>query len=420
VSAGVHAHRASSVAENPVLGAALEYRELGWSVLPLKPGSKEPNHRVLREIHGASEWRSFSKRPPSAPEIRAWFKCDPSAGLGILTGTASGGLVVADVDGQLPGRHPATPTVKTGRGWHLYAQARSPVTGKRMSWGDLKGDGGYIVAPPSLHPAGSTYSWAISPSEAELVDLSELRLDEGLPEVSPRYEYPYLGGSPSVEEETRLRVTGDALAAVEAAVSLALPVLGIAAPLGQPFRCVIPGHNDRRPSASIFPGRDGVFRYRDWHAPDGREWWSLAEVRAAQISGRLAPLSKPSAARWYRRLFAEAGLIDLAEVSLPPLPVGSALHVERVRAGFELLLRLRDGQDPGEPMPFTRRFAVAWCGVSEDHARNGIAELKRLSVIEKTGEHLVGGRAMHLYRPGAGPSTLQRRAVDRQPARGAA
>jgi hypothetical protein len=412
---------AANVAQKMVAAGA--YYERGWSLLPLAPGKKEPHTRVLREVQGTSKWGALGKRRASLPEIRAWFECDPSAGLGILTGRASGGLVVADIDGKFPHRHPPTPTVKTGRCWHLYAKASSSVAGKRTSWGDLKGEGGYVVAPPSVHPTGSAYSWAISPSDVDLADLADLRLD--LPSEAAQsglcpkaVDIPALGEALSSLDP---RATGDRLAAIEPAVAAALPVLGIGAPLGRPFRCVIPGHDDQRPSASIYRGDDGVWRYRDWHSRNGREWWALAEVRFAQVTGHLTRLEDaPTLARWWRRLFAEAGVIDLAAVAVPSLPPGAPAHVERVRGGFELLVQVRESRDAGEPMPFARRFAADWCGVSERQAREGIAELKRLGIIKKVGEHPSGhGQPMHLYRPGSGPATLQRaerRTLNRQSA----
>ncbi len=33
---------------------------------------------------------------------------------------------------------------------------------------DLRGDGGYVVAPPSLHPSGQLYAWARGRSPAEM------------------------------------------------------------------------------------------------------------------------------------------------------------------------------------------------------------------------------------------------------------
>ena len=92
----------------------------------------------------------------------------PGGVLAIRTGTASG-LCVIDIDprngGQLD-RALMTPTATVatgGGGWHLYYRhPRGPtVTKLRDRPGvDVKADGGYVVAPPSIHPAtGQRYRW---------------------------------------------------------------------------------------------------------------------------------------------------------------------------------------------------------------------------------------------------------------------
>lgn len=85
--------------------------------------------------------------------------------------------MVLDVDGpegeaSLAGRQiPPTPTVLTGRGCHLYFhwpgfEVRNFA--RRLPGLDFRGDGGYIVAPPSVHPSGRHYRWA------ELLGLTDL------------------------------------------------------------------------------------------------------------------------------------------------------------------------------------------------------------------------------------------------------
>jgi hypothetical protein len=117
-----------------------------------------------------------------AGRIRRWWRRAPLANLGVATGTASR-LVVLDVDprhdgpahlAQLEGRYrrlPATvEAVSGGGGRHLYfAHAGDPIpTAAGLLGGlDVRGDGGYIVAPPSRHASGGRYRWRPSygPSE---------------------------------------------------------------------------------------------------------------------------------------------------------------------------------------------------------------------------------------------------------------
>ncbi|MEZ5691952.1 MAG: bifunctional DNA primase/polymerase [Rickettsiales bacterium] len=46
-----------------------------------------------------------------------------------------------------------------------------------MTGVDVRGDGGYVVAPPSLHPNGNNYEWANSPFENDIADAPEWLLD---------------------------------------------------------------------------------------------------------------------------------------------------------------------------------------------------------------------------------------------------
>ena len=102
--------------------AVHEYIGRGWSIIPIRPVDKRPLVR----------WEEFQHRHPSEAEARAWFCGCPEAGIGIVTGTNSG-LVVVDIDvrhggdGALEhlerehGRLATTVECRTGGGGrHLY------------------------------------------------------------------------------------------------------------------------------------------------------------------------------------------------------------------------------------------------------------------------------------------------------------
>jgi len=150
-------------------GEAAEYRRLGWSPIPIKERSKEPN------LH---ELRPYLTRKATREELGAWSW----PGVGIVTGPLSGVLVL-DVDGpegekelQKHG-HPATPLARTaGGGMHLYFKhpEHHVRTGIRVAPGlDVKASGGYVVAPPSIGSNGQPYEWILSPEEAELAEPPE-------------------------------------------------------------------------------------------------------------------------------------------------------------------------------------------------------------------------------------------------------
>lgn len=126
---------------------ALRYFEMGFSVIPLVYGGKEP-------LIG---WKRYQTERPSRDEVERWFEKDVN--IGIVTGKTSG-IVVLDIDRTSvdvdvdPGC-----VVKTGRGIHIYCKYNSCVKSSIVSGVEIKSDGTYVVAPPSLHPSGSLYHW---------------------------------------------------------------------------------------------------------------------------------------------------------------------------------------------------------------------------------------------------------------------
>lgn len=137
---------------------ALKYCRLGYSIIPLKPRSKEP----------LIKWVEYQNQKATEDEVRAWWFKTPDANVGLITGSVSG-LVVIDLDG-IPGLDFAqsksivsSAVVKTGNGKQLYyrdVEGTCKNTVKKISAGvDTRGEGGYVVAPPSLHPNGTRYAW---------------------------------------------------------------------------------------------------------------------------------------------------------------------------------------------------------------------------------------------------------------------
>jgi hypothetical protein len=145
-----------------MLKAALRYRALGWSVIPINPRSKKP----------LIEWDEFQQRLPSQDEIRAWWRRFPKANVGVVTGRVSG-LVVVDVETrsrdkirEITGRFPTRVRQRTGRGGvHLFYDYprgldRVPCRVDKEAGIDVRADGGYVVAAPSTHPdTGKRYAW---------------------------------------------------------------------------------------------------------------------------------------------------------------------------------------------------------------------------------------------------------------------
>ncbi|MCC7181167.1 MAG: bifunctional DNA primase/polymerase [Acidobacteria bacterium] len=117
----------------------------------------------------AMAWREYQARRPTEAEIRAWFGGAPS-NLAIITGALSN-LVVVDADSR-EGlrwcvRHlPYTPwQVRTSRGYHLYFRHPGVTVRNRAKLDtrdgridvDVRGDGGYVIGPGSVHASGAIY-----------------------------------------------------------------------------------------------------------------------------------------------------------------------------------------------------------------------------------------------------------------------
>lgn len=139
-----------------LLEAAIAYAKKGYSVVPAEANGKEP--MIL--------WTPFQQARADEAQLREWWTKWPDANIAIVTGRISG-LVVVDVDSAelLEQALEAGPTdyiVQTSRGYHLYY--RYPPQAERISNRvgddgiDVRGDGGIVIVPPSIHANGHIYS----------------------------------------------------------------------------------------------------------------------------------------------------------------------------------------------------------------------------------------------------------------------
>lgn len=151
-----------------ILKEALKYADLGWSIIPLKPGMKEPYFT----------WKEFQNKKADEATIRAWWEKMPNANIGLITGAISG-IVVVDIEkgGKTTGYTPTVVSKTGGGGFHMFYQhpgvkIQNSVKGI-ADLTDIRGDGGYVVLPPSAHPNGTQYEWGTSPFEADLAPLPD-------------------------------------------------------------------------------------------------------------------------------------------------------------------------------------------------------------------------------------------------------
>lgn len=185
---------------NILLDAAIDYASRGLAVFPLKPRDKAPI-----TAHGVHEATT------NFDQINKWWKRYPNANIGIACGKISGGLLVVDVDRKQNGvdgldslnawerengELPETVRSITGTGGsHLLY--RIDGAGKNrvnlLDGVDIRSDGGYIVAPPSVHPNGNQYEWEYDPDEYEVArgdETLDKLLDYGKKDKSENFTMP--------------------------------------------------------------------------------------------------------------------------------------------------------------------------------------------------------------------------------------
>ncbi|MDN5715698.1 MAG: bifunctional DNA primase/polymerase [Janibacter sp.] len=186
------------VADVPLAAAAVQFAQAGVPVFPCVPGGKRP--LVEHGFHDASS---------DPAQVGAWWRRWPAANIGVPTGRASGFVVVdVDVHGPVDGRAGfvrATAAGLTG-GWKILV--RTPTGGmhayypampgtEQRSWQagragvDFRGDGGYIIVPPSARTIEGTTALyrveEVGTGHARTLDAARLRdfLDPR-PEPRPR------------------------------------------------------------------------------------------------------------------------------------------------------------------------------------------------------------------------------------------
>lgn len=189
------------------------YERLKFNLIPLKPRDKRP---------ALTSWAAYQQRMSTTEERSMWFEwcacthplvthprgmCDYAdhemgrcscseyrpRNVGVVTGAVSHNLVVLDFDDavaydtacdKLPWLA-ETLHVSTGRGHHVYLNSQQdpgPTFSMKLDGAEgvhhIKANGGYVVAPPSIHPSGAVYKWdnLYDPEMDELltIDLKEL------------------------------------------------------------------------------------------------------------------------------------------------------------------------------------------------------------------------------------------------------
>jgi hypothetical protein len=187
-----------------MLDAALSWLDRGFAVFPLKPRGKVPLGSLVP--------RGFLDASHDHAVIRDWWRREPKANIGIVTGA---GHFVIDLDDtgavawftNACGRHGGadrTLTVRTSRGFHVFFACDAEVpnsTGRLAPGVDVRGKGGYVVAAPSVHPSGHVYAIA---RDVPVAEAPQWLVDAAMP--PPPQPMPAPGPMPAWRsEDTKLR-----------------------------------------------------------------------------------------------------------------------------------------------------------------------------------------------------------------------
>ena len=169
--------------------AAADYLRRGWSIVPVHSVAGEHPERTCgcsrgvrcasKGKHPRGSWRVYQERRATEVDVERWWSLGSNSNIGIVTGAISD-LVVLDVDygnggeesleelERIHGKLPDTLIAITGGGGRHY-YFRHPGPGREIHGGagfapgiDIRGDRGFVVAPPSLHESGRHYMWEVS------------------------------------------------------------------------------------------------------------------------------------------------------------------------------------------------------------------------------------------------------------------
>jgi hypothetical protein len=417
------------------LDYALDYASRGWAVFPVH--TPTPNgcscgrncpikHRGKhpRTAHGHNDATT------DPVTIRKWWSQWPDANIGIATGAVSN-LTVWDFDTYKPdatlpeqlGDWPETLEVATGGGGRQFYFQHAQTAAKGVNAFeavDIKSDGGYVVAPPSLHQSGRRYEWT---NEADVAEMPAwLICLEGKPrsrqcrrnepgERVKNYDARSTSSSCAVTPSGAPGSFRGYAIDRELARFLELPVefSGNSSPA---FWC--PLHEDGdRPSAWLRRTESGDILFNCTH--EGGWSLTLPQLYASLLTGTIATFKEDGKSEatthvvWRLRLVFDAGLMEVRPRKHHKLPADVPPSVTPVWNGYILLLGLKDHlpQWRGNPAAFSWRFIVAWCGVTYAEARYAMKWLLEHGYLEGTKlDKKVYGRAMEVFQPSTKPYTI--------------
>ena len=188
-----------------MMDQAIKYAEMGLAVFPVR------QNKAPFTPHGCKD----AKKDKRA--IKNWWSRYPDANIGIATGSISGGIIVIDIDidedkgiygddslrtwENENGELPETWRAVTGRGgYHIYYRSDEKIKNTTNLYPgiDIRGEGGYVIAPPSIHLNGNYYRWEMDPEDTDIhfADQQVMKFingagkQSGIVEQKPKFKLP--------------------------------------------------------------------------------------------------------------------------------------------------------------------------------------------------------------------------------------
>ena len=194
---------------------AAGYLAGGLSLVPTSAKTKRPENRLLpRDGAGKPTWACYQQQPADEATVKGWFTrgCESVAAIG---GRVSGGLLIIDFDnarfypawreqvGSLAEGLPVQRTGREGGGYQVWLRCPEPghndklayipdeneESGRRVAI-ETRGEGGYAVAPGSLHPSGRRYE-AVAGDFANIPIIPQVQADSLLAAARKLDEAPH-------------------------------------------------------------------------------------------------------------------------------------------------------------------------------------------------------------------------------------
>ncbi len=183
-----------------LLDAALAFIRAGVSIIPIDHTTKRPAMRLLPKAeYGRPVWKPYEQAIADEATVRRWFAAGIEA-FAMVGGKVSGGLLVIDFDvprfygawraavGELADGLPIQQT--GGGGYQVLVRCSNPGGNDKLAWApdeqeqtgrtiaiETRGEGGYAVVAPSLHPSGKRYAALPGPALANIPAVEQTRAD---------------------------------------------------------------------------------------------------------------------------------------------------------------------------------------------------------------------------------------------------